>query len=43
MEFIPEDEWYCDYCNRAGKIGNNPIVGIFTRNRKKRLYGEERP
>lgn len=37
LQFVPQDEWYCDYCFRNfGVRGNNPIAGIFGRNGRSR-------
>ena len=35
LEFIPEDEWYCDYCVVNGNmIHSNPIAGIRVTSRR---------
>lgn len=37
MRFIPEDEWYCDYCVRDHNLRyNNPIANIFSNLPKKK-------
>ncbi len=47
LAFVPQDEWYCDFCFTNFNIrGNNPIANIFSRNRRRRrrnqIEAEER-
>ena len=36
LHFIPEDDWFCDYCVRTFNIvSNNPTAGIFKRVQEK--------
>ena len=44
LQFVPQDEWYCDYCFRNfGVRGNNPIAGMFTRNGRQRRRQRRNP
>lgn len=37
LEFIPEDEWYCDFCvSKFNLRPKNPIAGILQINRRRR-------
>ena len=37
LEFIPQDEWYCDYCVRSQLVTpTNPVANIFNRRRQPR-------
>lgn len=39
LHFIPEDEWYCDFCVRdRGVVSNNPTANFFRRHRE--MIGE---